>query len=78
MERPSHTHNLKELLDLLEKNGLKIPKYVRLAKELTRFAGKPRYPESSSPVSKREHGHVVRVADAVFRWAARQIEGRSP
>src|SRR5258708_24375099 len=57
-----YVHNLKELLDLLENNGLKIPKYVRPAKELTRFAAEPRYPGSSPPVSKRAHRRFARIA----------------
>ena len=68
-----YVHNLKQLLELLEKNGLKIPKYVHRAKELTIFASEPRYPGRSGPVSKREHGRFVRIAESVLRWAERQI-----
>src|SRR5437868_15435485 len=39
-----YVHNLKELLTLLAHNGLKIPKYVREAQELSPFAIVTRYP----------------------------------
>jgi HEPN domain-containing protein len=77
-EKFPYVHNLRELLDLLEKNGLKIPKYVRRAKELTTFAAEPRYPGRAGPVSKRDHRRFVRIAEVVFRWATRQITGRYP
>src|SRR5438132_8145307 len=38
------SHDLGKLLRLLEKNGLKIPKYVNEAKELTEYAHLTRYP----------------------------------
>ncbi len=68
-----YIHNLEDLLKRLERNGLKVPKYVRKAHELTRFASEARYPGASGPVSKREHRHFVRIAEAVVQWAERQI-----
>jgi HEPN domain-containing protein len=72
-ERFPFTHDLEELLGMLEQNGLKIPKYVRLAKELSHFAVVPRYPGLADPVTKRTHRRVVRIAEAILRWAERQI-----
>ncbi len=40
-----YVHDLDRLLGLLQRQGLRIPRYVREAKELTRFASRPRYPE---------------------------------
>src|SRR5438876_10381571 len=48
-----YTHDLSRLLALLERIGLKIPKQVRRARELTRFAVELRYPGFSGPISKR-------------------------
>jgi HEPN domain-containing protein len=73
-----YTHDLARLLRLLEGRGLKIPKYVCAARELTPYAGEPRYPGLAGPVTARQHRHLVRVADAVFNWATRQVQGRSP
>jgi hypothetical protein len=53
---PDDPHEwLNQLLGMLERNGLKIPKYVRQAKELSRFAVVPRYPGLADPVTKRTH-----------------------
>ena len=41
---------MKELLTLLARNGLKIPKYVREAEELSPFAIVTRYPGRVGPV----------------------------
>ncbi len=68
-----YTHNLQDLLDRLERNGVRIPKYVRQAHELTRFAVVARYPEAAGPVSKREYRRLLRIAERVVRWAEAQI-----
>jgi HEPN domain-containing protein len=71
-----YVHNLKNLLTLLARNGLKIPKYVREAHELSPFAWEARYPGRLGPVSRRRYRRAVRIATAVLRWAERQILGR--
>jgi HEPN domain-containing protein len=68
-----YIHDLERLLRLLERNGLKVPKYVHVAKELTRFALVTRYPGLAAPVTKRTHRRAVRIAASVLRWAERQI-----
>jgi HEPN domain-containing protein len=73
-----YIHNLEDLLQRLQRNGVKVPKYVRKAHDLTPFASKPRYPGAAKPVTPRKYRHLVRIAEAVFRWATRQIEGRAP
>jgi HEPN domain-containing protein len=67
-------HDLKRLLKLLQRTGLKIPKYVWAADELTPFAYETRYPGRSPPVTKRQHRRAVRVATAIVNWAERQVE----
>jgi len=71
-----HVHDLSRLLQLLERSGLKVPKYVRRASELTGFAVEARYPGLSGPVTPREHQRAVRIAESILRWAARHIEAR--
>jgi HEPN domain-containing protein len=70
-----YIHDLDELLTRLERTGVKIPKYVWQADELSPFAVETRYPGLSGPVTKREHRRAVRIAEAVLSWARRQIEG---
>ena len=69
----SYIHDLKKLLRRLERRGVKIPKYVRQADELSPFAVLTRYPGLVRPVTKRQQRRAVRIADAVLRWAERQI-----
>jgi HEPN domain-containing protein len=70
-----YVHDVARLLGLLEGSGLKVPKYVKKANELTPDASETRYPGVSGPVTPREHELAVRIAESVLRWAARQIEG---
>jgi HEPN domain-containing protein len=72
------THDLARLLTRLRRPGFKIPKYLGSAKRLTPFAVEARYPGLSSPVSEKQYRGAVRIAEAVLRWAARHIVGRSP
>ena len=44
-------HDLEELLSLLHRNGLKIPKYIFEAEELSQYAAKTRYPGVADPVT---------------------------
>ena|SRR5438309_250968 len=73
-----YIHDLDGLLDLLERSGLKIPRYVRESHELSPFAVVTCYPGYAGPVKLRRYRRAVRIADAVFRWATRQVEVRSP
>ena len=68
-------HDLENLLDRLQNNGLKIPKYVWEAEELSQYAGKTRYPGDLEPVTRRDYKRAVRIATAVLRWAERQVAG---
>ena len=67
-------HELQRLLQRLEGNGLKIPKYIYEAEELTDYAVLTRYPGMADPVTQREYRRAIRIAEAVLRWAERQVE----
>ena len=73
-ERFPLIHDLEELLQRLAKNGVKVPKYVWDADELSRFAVVTRYPGMADPVTRREYRRAIRIAEAVLRWAERQVE----
>jgi HEPN domain-containing protein len=68
-----YIHDLERLLDLLDRSGLRVPRYVRQAKELTDFASVSRYPGLAAPTTSRQHRRAVRIATAVVGWAERQI-----
>jgi HEPN domain-containing protein len=72
-----YIHDLGRLLTLLEQSGVGVPKYVLQASRLTRFAVESRYPGLSGPVTKSDFRRAVRIAEAVLRWASRQIERRN-
>lgn len=73
-----YIHDLGRLVTLLMQGGVPVPKYVRDADQLTRFAVDARYPGLSSPVTRRDHRRVVRIASRVLTWATRQVERLCP
>jgi HEPN domain-containing protein len=68
-----YVHDLKVLLQILERNGIKVPKYVWEADELSPFAVETRYPGLAAPVKTRRYRRAVRIAAAVLRWGERQL-----
>ena len=73
-ERFPLIHDLDELLRRLETSGVRIPKYVQDADDLSRYAVVTRYPGMADPVTRREYRRAVRIAEKVLRWAERQVE----
>ena len=73
-----YIHDLDRLLQRLERNGVKIPKYVWQADELSIYAVETRYPGLSGPVTLRRYRRAVRLAESVLRWAALQVGKRAP
>ncbi len=69
---PYH-HDLAELLDLVQKAGKSIPKPVRDASRLTRFAVVTRYPGIAEPIAREDYKRAVRIAEKVLRWAEKLI-----
>ncbi len=68
-----YIHDLVKLLIPLQRNGLKIPKYMWEADKLSRYAVVTRYPGQIGPVTPRDHRTAVRIAGAALRWAERLI-----
>lgn len=73
-----YTHDIKERLAGLHRNGLAIPPEVYEAATLTIFAHQAPYPSLAEPVSEQEHADAVALARRVVDWASRCIEGSSP
>jgi HEPN domain-containing protein len=71
-----YIHDLAELLTLTEETGIKIPKSMRMAGELSKFAVFTRYPFESSPIVEKEYTEAVKIAQAVLRWAEGIISGK--
>lgn len=68
-----YVHDLAELLTLVEEAGESIPKEVKEASRLTRFAIATRYPGLEEPVTRKEYKKAVAIAEGVVRWAERRI-----
>jgi HEPN domain-containing protein len=68
-----YTHNLAELVTLIEKAGEEIPPFISLATPLTRFAGATRYPATTEPVTIEQHQEAVALAEATVVWATERI-----
>jgi HEPN domain-containing protein len=71
-----YIHDLAELLTLADETGIKIPKSMRMAGELSKFAVFTRYPFESTPIEEEEYRQSVKVAEAVLRWAEEIISGK--
>ncbi|HUY33659.1 MAG TPA: HEPN domain-containing protein [Pirellulales bacterium] len=71
-----YIHDLDELLQRLERSGLKVPQYVRQADELSPFAVVMRYPGFAAPITKQRYRRFVRIAERVVDWAERRIARR--
>ena len=68
-----YVHDLARLLSLLEEEGETIPATVRKAGMLTPYALITRYPGIVRPVTDREHGEAVEIAEAVIEWAGERL-----
>lgn len=69
------THDLAELLTLVEKAGWSVPEKVKRASILTPYAVESRYPGLSEPVNDEEHREAVAIAEEVLRWAEGVLGG---
>ncbi len=65
-----HTHDIAELLTLVQGVGQQVPESVKQAAGLTRFAVLARYPSIAPPISRAEYQEVVVLAEQVVCWVA--------
>jgi HEPN domain-containing protein len=63
-----YIHDLKKLLQGLERNGQKIPKYLWQADKLSPPARGTRYPEVVGAVTPAQYRRAVRIAKTVLSW----------
>jgi HEPN domain-containing protein len=66
-------HDLGGLLDLIRKAGGTVPRSVRDAGRLTRFAVVTRYPGIAEPVSHEDYKRSIRIAEGILRWAEKLV-----
>lgn len=65
-----YTHNITELLTLLQDTGQSLPDFVRTSARLTRFAVTLRYPRIFRPIKQEEYEQALAIAERVVRWVA--------
>ena len=70
------THDLRQLLTLLDSEGRSIPQNIRKAVDLTDYAVETRYPGPAEPVTQKEYRAAVKIAGQVVKWAERIISGK--
>lgn len=68
-----YVHDLTVLLGLVEQSGTTVPKAVREAGRLTRFAVVTRYPGIAEPVIQEEYERAIAIAEAVIDWAGKTV-----
>jgi len=68
-----YVHDLTVLLGLVEQSGTTVPKAVREAGRLTRFAVVTRYPGIAEPVTQEEYERAIAIAEAVIDWAGKTV-----
>lgn len=73
--RPPKEHDVGKLLDRLKQSGMEPPPELAGAGKLTMYAVDARYP-GPPRASEQEHRKAVELAEAVIRWAERQIAGK--
>ena len=54
-----YTHDLGELITLIEQSGLPVPEDVRRAVILSDYAGETRYPGLAEPVTSEEYAEAL-------------------
>ena len=63
------THDIGELLALLEQAGQTIPQNFWTADNLTQYAVETRYPGPAEPVTRNEYRQALTLAGKVVKWA---------
>ena len=63
------THDIIDLLTLLQEGGVDTPGEIRQAGILTEYAVDARYPGLSEDVTEQEYLEAVELAERIFRWA---------
>jgi HEPN domain-containing protein len=63
------THDIRDLLTLLDPDKSGIPEKVWSAIDLTDYAVESRYPGRADPVTEEEYHEALVLAEIVFNWA---------
>lgn len=70
-------HDIRGLLNLVEKAGLPIPDDVKKAAALSDYAVESRYPGPAEPVSEEEYFQAVSIAEHIVEWVRGKLKNDS-
>ena len=75
-----YTHDLADLITLVEEQNLEVPDSVKDAAILTDYAVVTRYPGLGEPVTEDEHEYAVAIAERVVEWVENHLDegGKTP
>lgn len=68
------THDISYLMELLENNGVKIPKGLQKAKILTSYAVETRYPGDYGFIEESKYLESLDLAEKVLTWVESMIQ----
>ncbi|HQU32527.1 MAG: HEPN domain-containing protein [Planctomycetia bacterium] len=68
------THDLEELVDILDKNGISIPKEILDAGILTPYAVEARYPGYWDEITEHDVDDALQLAEKIVIWAGKCIK----
>jgi len=69
-----YTHDLADLLTLVQQNEQPVPNSVKEAAALSEYAVETRYPGLAEPVTEEEHAEAVKWAERVVQWAKQRVK----
>lgn len=69
------THDITEILVLLEQAGFPVPEEIKEAGRLTQYAVVTRYPGEDEPVTEDEYREAVALAEKIVQWAEKMPAG---
>jgi HEPN domain-containing protein len=72
-----HSHNIAELLTLLQRIYRPLPDFAKQAAGLTRFAVLDRYPRMSPSIRHEEYEEALAIARRVIQWAEGIVESQT-
>ena len=72
--RFSKVHDIAYLMELLEKENIKVPKKLQKAKILTDYAVETRYPGDYAPVDQEMYEEALRLAEKVVLWIEKKLK----
>lgn len=71
------THDILNMLGLLQRSGIEVPEEIRQADILTVYAVETRYPGLFEEVTLEEYLNAVDLAERVLRWAGSLVSSGS-